>query len=44
MKRSQATTYAFADDALRAAKAGCDLGVAALLDVVRLDRLALLDG
>ena len=42
MQRSQATTHALADDALRAAEVGCDLGVAALLEVVGLDRLALL--
>ena len=41
MKRRQPTTHALADDALRAAKVSCDLGVAALLDVVGLDRLPL---
>ena len=39
---SQATTDALADDALRAAKFCGDLGVAALVDVVGLDRIALL--
>src|SRR4029453_3670484 len=42
VQRRQATTDAFADDALRKAPAPCNLGIAALVDVMRLDRLALL--
>ena len=42
MQRGQPTTHALADDALGAAEVSCDLGVAALLEVVGLDRLALL--
>jgi hypothetical protein len=44
MQGSKTTTHALADDAFRAAEASCDLGVAALLEVVGFDRLALLDG
>ena len=43
-QRGQAATHALADDALRAAQVRRDLGVAALLEVVGLDRLALLGG
>jgi len=44
MQGSEATADALANDALRAAEVSRDLGVAALLEQVRLDRLALVGG
>jgi hypothetical protein len=42
MQRGQPTTHALADDAFGAAEFSCDLRVTVLVDVVGLDRLALL--
>ena len=44
MQRGQPTTHALADDAFGAAEFGCDFGVTVLLEVVGLDRRALLRG